>query len=154
MKRKNKTALKLFGGIALLVSVVIAATVFVTQPTFAACPEGSVQTNFFGCVKDDEKGCGVWMTINLGLTIMTYGVGIAATVGLVIVSIMYLTARDNASQLTKAKTRILEIVIGLAIYAAMWSIASWLIPGGVFNSGSVCKTSSPTSGSSNPGPER
>ncbi len=119
-----------------------------TTPANAACPEGQVETNFFGCVEDDNDGCGVWMVINLGLTILTYGVGIAAVIGLVITAIMYITAHDNTGQLAKAKTRILEIVIGLAIYAAMWSIASWLIPGGAFNGGDICNTSTPTAGSS------
>lgn len=133
--------------LALLMGLAFGAALF-TTPAEAACPKGQTETNFFGCVKDDEEGCGVWLIINLGITILTYGVGIAATVGLVIAAIMYITARDDASQLAKAKTRILEIVIGLAIYAAMWSVASWLIPGGVFNSGDICKTSKPTPGSS------
>lgn len=124
------------------------ASLFFTIPVDAACPKGQVETNFFGCVKDDKDGCGVWMTINLILTVLTFGVGIAATVGIVITAILYITSRDDSGQLAKAKRRILEIVVGLAIYAAMWSIISWIIPGGVFNEGSVCKTSTPTEGSS------
>ena len=100
------------------------------------------ETTFFGNVEDDGNGCGVWLVINIGLTILTYGVGIAATVGLVITAIIYITARDNASQLAKAKTRFFEIVVGLAIYAVMWGLVSWLIPGGTFNDGSVCSSSS------------
>lgn len=131
--------------------VIVFSVVFLTSPSvFAACAEDSVETNFFGCVEDNGEGCGVWIAINLILTVLTFGVAIAGTVGLVITAIMYLTARDNTNQVTKAKKRILEIVIGLAIYAAMWSIASWLIPGGIFSSGELCKTSTPTAGFSNP----
>ena len=126
----------------------LGASLFFTTPVNATCPEGQVETNFFGCVEDDKQGCGVWMVINLGLTILTYGVGIAATIGLVITAILYLTARDDSGQLAKAKTRVFEIVIGLAIYAATWSIVSWLIPGGLLNGGDICSTSTPSAGSS------
>lgn len=131
-------------------TAVFGISLLFSQSTFAACADGSVETNFFGCVEDNGEGCGVWITINLILTVLTFGVIIAATAGLVITAIMYLTARDSVEQVTKAKKRILEIVIGLAIYAAMWSIASWLIPGGVFSNGELCKTSAPTEGFSNP----
>lgn len=153
MKHKNKKVLGILGGMALLASVIFAGAIAVSPSVFAACADGSVETNFFGCVEDNEEGCGVWLTINLIITIFTFGVAIAATVGLVLTAIMYISARDNADQLSKAKKRILEIIIGLAIYAAMWSVASWLIPGGIFNSGDVCKTSTPTAGSSNPAPK-
>ena len=109
-------------------------------PVFAvsSCGENGVDTNLFGCVEDDGDGCGVYSILNLILTILTWGVGIAATAGLVISAIMYLTARDNESQVAKAKTRILEIVIGLALFAMMWAALQWLIPGGILNTGNIC----------------
>lgn len=104
----------------------------------SSCGENGVDTNLFGCVEDDGDGCGVYSILNLILTILTWGVGIAATAGLVISAIMYLTARDNESQVAKAKTRILEIVIGLALFAMMWAALQWLIPGGILNTGNIC----------------
>lgn len=153
MKHKNKKVLNIFGGAVLLALMAFTGVAIASQPVFAACAEGSVETSFFGCVEDNGEGCGVWLAINLIITILTFGVVIAATVGLVITAIMYISARDNPGQLSKAKTRIFEIIIGLAVYAAMWSVASWLIPGGVFNGGDVCKTSAPSAGSSNPAPK-
>ena len=69
--------------------------------------------------------------LNLVLDILVYGIGVAAVIGVVVAGILYLTARDNEAQAATAKRRLLEIVIGLIIWAAMWSILKLLIPGGV-----------------------
>lgn len=65
------------------------------------------------------------------LKILVYGLGAAATIGVVIAGIQYLTARDNESQVSAAKTRLLNIVIGLVAWAVMWTVMNWLIPGGM-----------------------
>lgn len=67
----------------------------------------------------------------LVLKILVYGLGAAATIGVVIAGIQYLTARDNESQVSAAKTRLLNIVIGLVAWAVMWTVMNWLIPGGM-----------------------
>lgn len=65
------------------------------------------------------------------LKILVYGLGAAATVGVVIAGIQYMTARDNESQVAAAKQRLLNIVIGLIAWAVMWTVMNWLIPGGM-----------------------
>lgn len=70
--------------------------------------------------------------------VLTFGVTIAATVGVVISAITYMSSTSNAEQIAKAKKRILEIIIGLALYACLWSIANFLIPGGVFDPSGTC----------------
>ncbi len=65
------------------------------------------------------------------LKILVYGLGAAATVGVVIAGIQYMTARDNESQVAAAKQRLLNIVIGLVAWAVMWTVMNWLIPGGM-----------------------
>ncbi len=69
--------------------------------------------------------------LKLILSILVYGIGAAAVIGVVIEGIRYLTARDNEAQVAMAKRRLLEIVIGLALWAVMWSLLKWLIPGGL-----------------------
>lgn len=64
------------------------------------------------------------------LNILVYGLGIAATIGVVIAGIYYMTARDNEQQVTVAKRRLYEIVIGLVAWALMYTVLNWLIPGG------------------------
>lgn len=101
-----------------------------------ACPEGEVYTSILGnaggCTPVGEGGELIFSLLNTILTILTYGVGIAGTLGIVISGIQYLTARDNEAQLTKAKSRLVNIVIGLVAYALLWAFLQWLIPGGIF----------------------
>lgn len=65
------------------------------------------------------------------LKVMIYGLGVAATVGMVVAGVRYMTARDNESQVANAKKQLLEIVIGLVAWALMWTMMNWLIPGGM-----------------------
>lgn len=100
--------------------------------------ENEVYTSILGgggCVNVGEGGDAIFNILNTILTILTYGVGIAGTLGIIISGIQYLTARDNEAQLTKAKSRLINIVIGLAAYAMMWTLLQWLIPGGLLSGG-------------------
>ena len=60
-----------------------------------------------------------------------YGLGVAAVLGVIIAGVMYMTARDNEAQVTRAKTRLYEVVIGLIAWALMYAVLRWLIPGGL-----------------------
>lgn len=136
-----KTKLKLF--LLMLMPVLMTGLVCVASPVMAANEDvdtntTKIETNLFGTVTDDGNGCGVYTVLNLILTVLTFGVGIAATVGLVIAAITYLTAADDTGKITKAKTRIFEIVIGFLVYAMMWAALNWLLPGGLLNTGSAC----------------
>ena len=111
---------------------------FASHPVFAAS-DGVVETNLFGAFKDDGTGCGVYMVLNLVLDILTYGVVLAAVIGITISGVTYLTAKGNEQQTTKAKRRILEIVIGLVAYAVLFTAASFLLPGGNLNPSDNCK---------------
>lgn len=69
--------------------------------------------------------------LKLVLNIFIYGIGVAGVIGVVIAGILYLTARDNEAQVATAKRRLFEIAIGLVVWAAMWSLLNFLIPGGI-----------------------
>lgn len=90
--------------------------------------DGVVSTIFFGTIQDDGEGCGVYTVLDLVMTILTIGIGISALIGITISGITYLTAGSNVAKTTKAKRRIYEIVIGLAAYAAIWGILTFLLP--------------------------
>jgi hypothetical protein len=97
------------------------------------CPDGQVYTSLFGgCISADSNS--VFTVLNVILQVLTWGIGIAGTIGIVIVGFQYMTARDDPPQMAKAKNRLIQIVIGLAIYAVMWAFLQWLLPGGVFGS--------------------
>ena len=101
--------------------------------------DGNVETTFFGNLQDDGEGCGVYMMLNFVVEILTFGVGIAAAIGITISGITYLTAGGDDGKIMKAKRRIIEIVIGMAVYVVIWAILSFLLPGGALNNSSVCK---------------
>lgn len=63
----------------------------------------------------------------------TLGLGILAVFFLVISGIQYAAAQDNPQAVAGAKTRIYNVVIGIVIYAFMFGLLQWLIPGGVFS---------------------
>lgn len=75
---------------------------------------------------------GIEEILNLVLATLTAGAVVLATGSIVIAGFLYMTARDNASQVQKAKTMIFNTVIGIIAYTFMWTILEWLIPGGVF----------------------
>ena len=97
-----------------------------------------VETTFFGNMEDSD-GCGVYTILNLVLTIFTFGVGIAAAIGISIAGVTYLTSKGNIEQTNKAKRRIFEIVIGIAFYVVILAAANFLLP--EFNTDfKACKT--------------
>lgn len=67
--------------------------------------------------------------LHLVVDILLYGLGAAATLGVVIAGVLYLTARDNPAQVATAKRRLIEIAIGLAAWAMLFALLKFLIPG-------------------------
>lgn len=96
---------------------------------------GGVNTSIINCEgeyrEDDGKGGGIFGILLIVLNVLTFGIGIAGTLGIVIAGIMYLTARDNEAQVVKAKNMLINVIIGLAAYALLWAFLQWIIPGGV-----------------------
>lgn len=109
----------------------------------------NISSIFFGDFEDDGKGCGVYMIMNLIIELLAYGIGIAAIIGITISGIMYLTAKDNVAQTTKAKRRIYDIVVGVIAYATLYSILNFVLPGGNWSTSTVCGAPSSSSSSSN-----
>ena len=108
--------------------VVVATFIFFGQSVYAT--DGVVETNFFGNIEDDNEGCGVFMILNSAIDIISMGIAILGVIGVTIVGINYLTAKDSEEKTRKAKNRMFEIVIGLAVYAVLFVGAQWLLPGG------------------------
>ena len=69
--------------------------------------------------------------LNMILVVVTTGVRITPVGSIVFAGILYITARDNAGQVSKAKTMIMNTVIGIIAYILMWAFLEWIIPGGV-----------------------
>ena len=115
------------------------AGLFLPHSTFADS-SSVVETNYFGNIQDDSNGCGVYTILALAVDILSMGVILAAVIGATIVGIKYLTAKDNTDQTKKARNRMLEIVIGLVVYAVLYAGVQFILPGGHFNGSSSCTT--------------
>ena len=117
-----------------LVAIIMGLSL-VSAPVFAECSQeqlknGCVSTAILGdgCSCDDGKGSSIISTLRLVINILSIGVGILATIGIVISGIQYLTAGGNEEKTRKAKRRIFEIVIGLAVFVAIYAILYFLVP--------------------------
>lgn len=89
--------------------------------------EASILTKCAGQA-DGKKGEGIMCILGVVVDIFSALVAVLGVLGITIVGIQYLTAGGNEEQMRKAKTRMLEIVIGLILFAALYSIAKWLLP--------------------------
>ena len=119
----------ILGGLGLALRPAIAAA----DEGAEDCPEGQVHTTIIGgggCV-DVSDGEGVYMILRLVATILVYGLGAAATIGVIVAGVMYLTAKDSPDKVAKARTRLIEVAIGLVAWAVLAVVLNWLIPGGV-----------------------
>lgn len=115
--------------------------------------DGSIETTFFGNFRDDGTGCGVYNLLNFIIDILTFGIGIIAIIGITICGINYLTAKGSVAKTAKAKHRFVQIVIGLALYATLWALLNFLLPGGKLNTNTVCGAATSSSshyGTQNP----
>ena len=114
----------------------------------------AVQTNLFGEVEDDGTGCSIYNILVYVINTFSIGVGVIATIGIIAVGIMYMTARDNESQTAKAKKMFFDIVIGIITYVLFYLIIGLFLPGGVFNETKPCEArieaTSPAEGGGSP----
>jgi len=106
-----------------------------TLKIFAETKCGGVSTAIIDCGSGGD-GSAIFDILAIALNIMTYGVGAAAVIGVVITGYQYMTARDNSAQVVKAKNRFLQIVIGLVVWILFWGVLQFLLPGGLFADGS------------------
>lgn len=111
--------------IILAIIAFLCVSVCFVAPTFA---DDIIETTFFGNLKDDGEGCGIFTVLDLVLQILAGGVGIAAVIGISISGVMYLTAKDNEAQVTKAKSRIFNIVIGVVAFVIIYAGLVFLLP--------------------------
>lgn len=106
--------------------VMVGSAMVQVEPVYAAKVPG---TNIIFNGDDEKKEDGIKEILKLIVNILLYGLGAAATLGVVIAGILYLTARDNPQQVAKAKMRLIEISIGLAAWAMLYMVLRFLIPG-------------------------
>ena len=120
--------------IALAIGLQVALAAMKAVPVLAKgdCPKTAILKITSGC----NDGSAMFDILGMVLSVVTYGVGAAAIIGVLITGYQYITARDNSAQVMKAKKRLFQIVIGLVVWVMIWGILQFLLPGGLFADGS------------------
>ena len=95
---------------------------------------GGVETALIEC-DNSTDGTAIFELLSIALNIATFGVAAAAIIGIILSGYQYMNARDNAGAVAKAKNRILQVIIGLAIWAIFWGVLQFILPGGLFANG-------------------
>ncbi len=115
-------------------SLAVIGSLYIT-PVAQAAECSGVDTSIIDC-KNTDAGA-IREILLIIIDIMSVGIGILGAIGITVVGIQYLTASDNVQQTTKAKKRLYEIVIGLAVYVLLYGLIEWLMPGGKFSTATV-----------------
>ncbi len=85
----------------------------------------------FGAWCDQAKNDGetaILDILDFVISVMTVGIITLATIGIIIMGYMIMTARDNEAQMQKAKKRLFEIVIGVVAWVLIAAILHLLLP--------------------------
>lgn len=97
--------------------------------------DGAVMTSFdFGCKGATYPG-DLNPIIDMAFAIFRFlsaGVGLVVIGSIIVAGIQYSTSRGNPQATQAAIKRITNALIGLMIYIFMFSIANFLVPGGMF----------------------
>jgi hypothetical protein len=128
----------LFGAfLALAVSFQFVMPVAAQSDQTAKCGDNQVSIgvpiNGSNCIDKGDKVENnviiVWLSMLIKF--LTVGVGIAATGGVVYGGFLYMTAQGNAGKTQKGVATILNAIIGVVLYALLFTIINFIIPGGV-----------------------
>lgn len=115
-----------------VVMAVVLVVASIGMPVMADDEDEDTTTNSSGveaniltrCASEDD---GIQCLLQMVVDIMSAGVGILAFIGISVSGIQYLTAGGSEEKTRKAKRRIFEIVVGLALFVIIYAILKWLL---------------------------
>ena len=84
---------------------------------------GGVDTIILSCEGEAEDS--IFEILQLIVDIMSIGIGILTVIGITITGIQWITSGGNEQTATKAKRRLFEILIGVAIYVTAFLLLEW-----------------------------
>ena len=79
---------------------------------------------------EDSDGSNIIELIKKAVGILTAGVVVAGTIGIIWCGFLILTSRDNEAQVAKARKRLIDVVIGIVLFVLGNVIINLLFPGG------------------------
>ena len=80
--------------------------------------------------ENNKNGEVIFNLIKLVIHILTAGIVVAGTVGIVWCGFLILTSRDNEQQVASARKRLIDIVIGIVLFVLLSLIVDLLLPDG------------------------
>ena len=83
------------------------------------------------CNKENPESLGesgIVKMVKFVISVMTGAVVVAGTIGIIICGVLWMTARDNQTQVATAKRRLLEIVIGMVAWGLIAVLINFFIP--------------------------
>lgn len=101
-----------------------------------------VDTMMFGQVCDACDGGAIFKIVSFFLKTVSMGVLVLAVIGIIICGVTILTAGSEPAKVARGKRRLIETVIGIVVYALMFTIINFIIPGGVVTSSLDTSTTS------------
>ena len=116
---------RLLQAIACLAVLLFFCAIIVTPPVAFAEEENCANILTAFC-KNNQGDIGGIVYLVLG--VLTVGIIVAGTIGIIVCGYLILTARGNQEQVTKAKKRLFEIVIGLAAWVTGSALIALFIP--------------------------
>ena len=90
-----------------------------------------INSIFFGQVCDTCDGAAIYSLLAAIIRTLTIGVGILAVIGILLTGIGYLKSSGDPTKKNKARSRLINVGIGIIIYIVLFGIAEFFIPGGV-----------------------
>ncbi len=111
------------------VLLAILTTILLPSSVFAANCNGT-ETSLADCDSGDSAN-GIWSVLGTLINVLAIGILIAGTIAVIWAGVMYMTARSNGTQVEAAKKRLINIALGLGIYAIMYMFLAFIIPGGI-----------------------
>ena len=120
--------LKRFSVVLVAVLAVLCLGVFMAAPAFA----DDDSDNGDGEQAGSKQPCtsGIKSVMNLFLNIITGGLFLAATIGIIMCGARIITARDDPAQVAKARKRIIEIVVGIIAWVLIDVLVQLILPSG------------------------
>ncbi len=109
---------------------VIGVGLMIAEPVFADEAENCTNVLSSSWCNKDNKGGGIKEMVMLVVNILTAGLVVAATAGIVWCGAQIITARDDPAQVAKARKRMIEIIIGLVVWGLSAVLINLLLPGG------------------------
>jgi hypothetical protein len=84
------------------------------------------------CIQNNpEDGGAIIVYLRLILRLLSGAVGLVIVMLIVIAGVQYIASTGDPAQVKAAKTRLQNAIIGLVLFASMFAILTFIIPGGI-----------------------